>query len=389
MSRKGRSVFDKGDFSEKDSGKSGPGADIVNRWDKHFRPDLDDPKLGYKSRALVRRDRRPQPANLSNARFQKETLAPPDEQPRLLAAARAGDRRAADKIVRAHLGWVQSEAKMRWAALNPPKNSYDENALTLDDFVAAGLAALVRSIKAWTPGANNGFNAFYRKRVRGAISDAARDWRTAGIKCETRLQRLIRSHPDWRPDWIQQLYKDAYPGSNLPSLEKIAAEQDVTYALFQPERYDEASAFTDAGDHDKDGEYLGGENVFNGSVRGYQGGAVSEWSRSQATSSLHPARKLEHPSLWVRTKKKSGSTWADHTISGRDSRVVAEIGKIGRRAYAQRLVDAQGIDPKTRYYPTSEYRPVPRPSPFDVAVSNAIGATDIPAHNDNFFKKAA
>jgi hypothetical protein len=76
-------------------------------------------------------------------------------------------------------------------------------------------------------------------------------------------------------------------------------------------------------------------------------------------------------------------------LAARDRRVIAEINQIGRRAYAQHLVDKQGIDPKSKYYATREYSPTPKPSPFDDAINNAIAGTHVTAHNDNIFKKAA
>jgi hypothetical protein len=380
-------------------GKSRPTAESIVTGENLFGLDPDEKSDHPKTRALLRRDAKPQPANLTNARFREETVPSRDDQPALLAKAQAGDTGAADLIIRAHLPWVQAAARRRWATLNPPQNSYDENALTLDDFVAAGLAALMRAIKAWTPGANNGFNAQYRLWVRGAIADAARDWRTAGTKCETRIQRLIRSHPDCHPAWIQELYKSAYPESKLPSVEKIEAEQGLAYAMFQPDRYDESSTFTDAGDHDKDGDYLGGESVFNGAVRGYEGGPTGEWSRSQARNSLHPARRIEHPSDWIQPTRKNGggSIFGERMLAERDTRVIAEINRTGRRAYAQQLVEqvkkhvidpksdcyyetTQAPEPNSEYYETREYSP-PAPS-FDAAIACTIAAAEIPP-NDN------
>jgi hypothetical protein len=76
-------------------------------------------------------------------------------------------------------------------------------------------------------------------------------------------------------------------------------------------KYEESAIFDDGGDHDKDGDYKGGaETAFTGLVRGYAGGAVSEWSRSQARNSLHPARTADDPRDWV-DGKYCGSIWAD------------------------------------------------------------------------------
>jgi hypothetical protein len=371
-------------------GKRRPDVDFITTGEGLFGL-LPEEKADHpKTKALLRLDMRPQQANLTNARFRKQTL-PPDREAKLLADVLAGDARAADEIVRAHLPWVQAEAKRKWARLNPRGNSNDIRGVTIEDFVAAGLFALHRAIKSWCPGANNGFNAYYRKAVVGAIAEAAVDWRHRGVKAESRIQRLIRAHPDWRADWLLEEFKKRYPEANAPSPDEIGAEQAVAYALWEPAKYDEASTFDDAGDHDKDGVYKGGdETQFNGPVRGYEGGAVGEWSRSQAANGLHPARKMEHPSLWVKTKKGSGSVWADQMLAGRDHRVAAEIDRIGCRAYAQHLVDQQPIDPKAKYYVTSEYSPAPKPSPFDAAISASIGSADIAQpSNDNFFKKAA
>jgi hypothetical protein len=53
--------------------------------------------------------------------------------------------------------------------------------------VAAGLGALVRAIRGYRCGSNNGLNAYYRKAVAGAIADTAIDWRNRGIKSESPL----------------------------------------------------------------------------------------------------------------------------------------------------------------------------------------------------------
>jgi DNA-directed RNA polymerase specialized sigma subunit len=318
------------------SGESRPGADIITRWDALFGLDPED-KAEPKTKALLRLDKNPSINNLTNIRLRTPTL-PPDEEARLLLAAQTGDARATDRLVRAHLPWVQTKALEKWARLHPPGNSNDDRGVTLEDFVAAGLKALSQSIPGWRPGRT--FNTYYRKAVLGAIAEVAVDWRHRGVKAETRIQRLIRAHPDWRAEWFREEFLRRYPDASIPSVEEIEQEQAIAYAVWEPVKYDEASSFDDAGDHDKDGAYKGGdETQFTGPVRGYEGGAVGEWSRAQASNSLHPARKIEHPALWVRTKKKSGSTWPDHMIAGRDRRVLAEIDKIGRRAYAQQLVD--------------------------------------------------
>jgi hypothetical protein len=82
---------------------------------------------------------------------------------------------------------------------------------------------------------------------------------------------LIRSHPHWCAGWLQAEYRSKYPESIAPSIEAIQAEQEIAHSHWIPDKYDESSTFTDAGDHSKDGDYLGGGSVFNGPVRGYEG----------------------------------------------------------------------------------------------------------------------
>jgi hypothetical protein len=425
-----KSVFDRGDFSE----KTPRGANIVSSGDEHFGPDPEDAKTEHRSRTLLRLDKTPQRlSNLTQRQKKLDELSPVDET-RLLAAARAGDANATRTLILHHLDTVQKYALGKWRRLNPPKNQYDERGLTADDFVAAGIEGLLRAICAFRPGANNGLNAFARPYIAGALADVARDWRNRGIKAESRLQRLIRSHPHWDVFQLRVEYMKRYPGAAVPSLNKIVAEQDVAFTLWQPDKYDETSTFTDAGDHTKDGDCMGGGSAFLGSDTGYEGGPTSEYWRQQATGRLHPSRKRDG-SDWV-TGERCGSIFAERVLAERDSSAIAEIKKIGRRAYAQGLVEQErerpkvrenspsltsiplvprpirhvvplpgpGQDPENSYwdYTNRDQRmfrrslnitvereaPPPKPSPFEAAIAS-IGSVDIAPPSNNYFKKAA
>jgi DNA-directed RNA polymerase sigma subunit (sigma70/sigma32) len=90
-----------------------------------------------------------------------------EEEGRLIAAAQAGDDKATRKLIMHHLPWVQVQARAKWRSLNPPGNSNDLRGIELNDLVAAGLEALVRALRGWRPGANNGFNAYARHWILG------------------------------------------------------------------------------------------------------------------------------------------------------------------------------------------------------------------------------
>jgi hypothetical protein len=428
MSRK--SVFSKGDFSKEP--ENDRVADPANEWDRHFGAEPEDAKTQYQSRELVRRDKRQQRlANLSQRQKKLEELSP-DEESRLLVAAQAGDDSATRTLVLHHLSTIQVYARQKWRRHNPAQNQYDEQAITVEDFIDAAIEGFLRAIHAFRPGSNNRLNALSRRFIDGALSDIARDWRNCGIQAESRLQRIIRGHPFSSAEWVQAEYCRKYPNSKAPSLDKIAAEMDAAFTLWQPgnSKYDETSVFTDAGDHhqggDRDGDFMGGPSAFNGPVRGYEGGAVSEGSRSWATNSLHPIRKNEHPSDWVAPtpENRGGSIFAERMMAERDARVAAEINKIGRREYANALVQRE--QPKiseTRSAPslkaTAPFNPVevrhaqPLPGPrqaedslwnhvgvsrykdslnsitenfptksFDDALAASIGAIEIPSNDD-------
>jgi hypothetical protein len=104
-----RRVFDKGDFSENYSGKGARGADIISRWDQCFGPDPDDPTSGYKSRSLLRLDKRPQRSNLTQRQNLPELSS--EEEVRLLVAAQAGDDNATRTLILHHLPWEMAQAE--------------------------------------------------------------------------------------------------------------------------------------------------------------------------------------------------------------------------------------------------------------------------------------
>jgi hypothetical protein len=115
---------------------------------------------------------------------------------------------AASEVVIAHLPWIRAQACRRWDALNAKRhinNTVDlnppklERSARFDDFVATCAAALWEAIVQWRP-SNNKLNAFARKFILGALSDIAADWRNKpGLQMDSRIQRVLRSHPYWAP----------------------------------------------------------------------------------------------------------------------------------------------------------------------------------------------
>jgi hypothetical protein len=204
-----------------------------------------------------------------------------------------------DDVVRAHVAWVRAEAKKRWDKLNPPRklassknvpaqhwrSAIDlnpprpEETVTFEDFVAEGLRALAEATKGYKR-RGNGLNAYAREFVRGALADAATDWRNkSGLQMDSRLQRFIRSHPFWRPEWIQEKFPQY-------TIARIEHEQELAYAVWVPETY-----VDDFGDRDEINDaYKEFEHPAQATLpvfhahkwRGCEWGPISEGSRNAA-----------------------------------------------------------------------------------------------------------
>src|SRR5262249_6028864 len=93
-----------------------------------------------------------------------------------------------------------------------------------------------------------------------------------------RLQRFIRSHPFWAPEWIQRKFPKC-------SLERIEAEQAANYAAWTAGLYREDG--TDYQAHDGEGEYSQFARATEFDVQ--RAAAASQWSRRAAA----PQRLLE------------------------------------------------------------------------------------------------
>ena len=296
--------------------KSRLGADILSREpDNNFGlSDEDDdketaralPRLGGPSRNDLTPRRKPPP------------LLSADVEAALIVAAQAGDGAAGHRLFLHHEEWARVEARKRWWRATSHRVN-EERALSLDDFVAVALEAFWESVRRWKPGFM--LNTFYRKAIRGALSDIAHDWRNApGIQIDSRAQRYIRSHPDVG---MLELHE------KFPSLSRFELdfELNASHEIWKPTHYSEVGNADDDGEYAHDGDYKdSGETNFVGDPWGYLGGPVSEWSRQQA--SLH--HRLREHRDWVQGKK-SGSVWGDRVTSDVERRMLHRLHWMGRQ----------------------------------------------------------
>jgi hypothetical protein len=247
----------------------------------------------------------------------------------LIMAAQAGDAAAANDLTRHFSGWLHKLARERWRALASfHRMSFNHpDRQVMQDLLGIALATWWRQVLRWQPGFG-GLCAFAKPAIEGALADAKHDFRNqAAIKDESDFGRFVRSHPGFGPEEIQKHFPKM-------SLDEIARERAYRFDAMLPIAYTEDGADTndDSGDHDADGDYKGGdESQFDGPVRGYEGGLViSEWSRSQATNSLHPARQYDCATDWVKGQGKSkrqGSIFADRITADAKRRMLDRLDR--------------------------------------------------------------
>jgi hypothetical protein len=178
-----------------------------------------------------------------------------------------------------------------------------ERCVEYEDFVAAGFEGLVKAIRGYRPGANNGLNAYARRYIRGEINKVFADWRNKpGLKNESRLHRWIRAHPFAHPSWI----KERFPKL---SIEQIEHEQQLCHAMWQPKEYREGSF--DAQNND------GSIEEKEAGLEAHLSPFVSEWSRNSAFVA---------------------PLWNDTICNDADTRAKDRLKQIGRQAYADELI---------------------------------------------------
>jgi hypothetical protein len=320
-------------------------ADILDREpENHFGQSDDDDDRKETAKALPRLGK-PSRNDLTPRR-KPPTPLPADVEASLISAAQAGDRAAGHCLFTHHEEWCRVEGRKRWHSVTSRRLN-DERALSLDDFVAAALEAFWESVRQWKPGCR--LNTFLRKSVRGALADIAHEWRDApGLQIDSRVQRYIRSREglwdrgsaEFIPAFIE--FRGAFPDL---SHAQIDFELNASSGIWVQAKYSEEGNVDDDGEYNSDGTFKGSdESAFNGPVSGYEGGPVSEWSRRQARNSLHLARLIEHPNDWVQGKK-SGSVWSDRVTADVERRILARLHRMGRRFFAQWLVDRQSTCP--------------------------------------------
>jgi hypothetical protein len=148
---------------------------------------------------------------------------------------------------------------------------------------------------------------------------------------ETRVQRFIRSHPYWAAEWI----KGKFPSK---SIEEIEREQNFAFDIWKPTTYFEIAIVDDDGEYDEDGFKSSGETQYIGPTTGYA--PMSEWTRRRAAGM---ARLIEYKD-WVHGEQ-SGSIWADRVTAEVERRIVGRLHRMGRRSFAQWLVDRKSTCP--------------------------------------------
>jgi hypothetical protein len=246
----------------------------------------------------------------------------PHEESRLI---RDGDH--AELITR-HLPYIRAECRKRWQNLKPWLRPERSN--TWDDFVAASVERCLVAARNTEPGANNGFNAYARHWIAGAISDTAANYRNAfgfaGIDGD--LQRIVRSRLFQDPEWIREKYPQ-YTAAQIEEAQEIARVLMRRNRAMPPEEFRDAQS-------------------------AYRTGAIA------SLLELRPivgGRRVKPQALWhlrgahawvgrVRirnnsyvTKYSAGSLWNDLVWRRRDERERAMMQWMGRQRYAEWLVD--------------------------------------------------
>jgi hypothetical protein len=339
--------------------KSRRGADIpITGAENHFGLDPHDHQPKETAKSL------PRLGDPSRNNLAVPIKGPPpltaDVEAELIVAAQSGNEAAKRRLLEHHEGWLRSAALKRWSIANSGRSNPDSQ---VEDFVSTALASFWASVLRWEPG--HRLNTCYRAAITGALSDLARAWRNApGLMMETEVARYISARPSlWDRDSVDFDAAVIELRKKFPKLSDAAVEFELNAAtqVRYAKSYTEVGNVDDDGDHNADGEFKGAPAMVVGSVRGYEGAAISEWSRSQSLSSLHPCRLIDRPSDWVKPTPKAagGSIFADRVLADCDRAARGLLRHLGRRAYAQRLVDKQRTDPKSKYFPTHEYCPPP------------------------------
>jgi hypothetical protein len=305
-----------------DDKKNAPGADISSEreddHDKYFGLSHDDLKESGEetAQALPRRGRPMRPDWVAKV---APPILSPERERELIVAAQAGDARAFDALYQAYLPWLRAETFRRWRSLNRPRPKGSrhpdiERGMAFEDFFGYVRLAFWRAIVNYAP-ANNGLNAYLRPWIAGALSDAAHEWRNyAGLQIDSRIQRVIRAHPNASAEAIRN--------AKFPNLSVADVEREQLLALpMQPLdalRYSEAQFAGDGGEHDK--------NAFGEGFKSVGATEVNE----ELLAAASPISEWTRRATFPRFEKY----FADHVANGRTRLLTANDGFAAARVFA-------------------------------------------------------
>jgi hypothetical protein len=288
-----------------------------------------------------------------------------EEEARLVLAAQGGDRHAARKLGDHFHGWIRHAAWKPWLRLQKRNFKADvisfplkERAETIDDYIGAGILAFWEAVCGWQSG-NKQLCTYAWKRVHGAISDTVWARKAAGFKDETNLARFIRSHP-YSPLAAFKGFFGKY--TPLQVVQEIARQ-----GLLCEERdeYSEGSARDQGSDGDGSPIEKGGIAVStNGEAHRNNG----VWKGQDCSSSLkdYGCFKQKLPPI-----HKLASRVIDNAADDSDLRALRHLREVGRRAYAQELVNKKPY-PARDLYPEG----VAKYPPERIRVTKRVDATN-------------
>jgi hypothetical protein len=280
--------------------------------------------------------------------------------------------------------YVRATAWKRWRTLNPPWKAFDqERAVHYDDFVEAGLVGLWRAINTWMPG--HRLNTFARHHIAAAMSDTAQGWRNkSGISgLASKLQRIMRSHPDWSADQIAQVYATTYrvtriPGQprHLTAAEYVAQEQDIAFAAaWRPTSYTEGAVVDDT---IKDDEHktTAAATKLPADIEG----PTSDGTRRAAAGYWGPEKRSRNLRSWQRRGNRIvAPVWDDHVWHHHEHHTQALLKWMGSR---QRFADTLVAQNQDTYYEVRDGRlvePSTKPVPFESQVTTYYRGTSLAA----------
>ena len=230
------------------------------------------------------------------------------EEPDLLRKLQGGDYGPAALLAERYRWWIQYKASRAVRKVS--------GGLYFGDVFDCALVQFCECLKQFKPGSNSGLNAYLRKAIDGAISDAQHDWQRKGFTgLDTRLRRFLRNEDnrEMPPEEIQKLFPKY-------TLEQIAlAQEPIVMQSYGEGAVDDGNGHQDADDHN--------------APSGYAIAAASSdpVNAQRSTSSQWSKRAALGPVIWLRTKR---NVIAYETVDS------ARLGLGGQWSYRRKRVYA-------------------------------------------------